>query len=375
MNGYKKILIISSEFPPGPGGIGNHAYNLAKYLNMNNSEVKVLTTSDFAEAKEEQDFDTKQNFEIERFKRFRSRIKTYVKRITRILDEVKKKNYTHLIFSGRSPLMSSILLNKYQKKIKFVSIVHGGDISTSNQLEQFFINKALSKADLIIPVSNYSKSKIRIKPGSGKVEVIPNGFDVGSNTNYSIKKKFIDNGLMNLVSVGTVWPRKGHHNVLNALPEIIKDRPQTRYNIIGRLADLSKVQGYFDDIKFKDHLKIYGPVSDKEKFEILEESQIFILLSESQTSGDFEGFGIAVIEANYFGLPAIGSKNSGLEDSIKDGVSGILVDPKNKTEIREAINTIAKNYPAFSNAAKKWAEQHHWSIIIQRYIKALEGIN
>ncbi|MDQ3194444.1 MAG: glycosyltransferase, partial [Bacteroidota bacterium] len=146
MNGYKKILIISSEFPPGPGGIGNHAYNLAKYLNMNNSEVKVLTISDFAEAKEEQEFDTKQNFEIERFKRFRSRIKTYVKRITRILDEVKKKNYTHLIFSGRSPLMSSILLNKYQKQIKFVSIVHGGDISTSNQLEQFFINKALSKA-------------------------------------------------------------------------------------------------------------------------------------------------------------------------------------------------------------------------------------
>ena len=28
----KRNLIHSSEFPPGPGGIGNHAYNLAKIL-------------------------------------------------------------------------------------------------------------------------------------------------------------------------------------------------------------------------------------------------------------------------------------------------------------------------------------------------------
>ena len=25
-----KILILTSEFPPGPGGIGNHAFNLAE---------------------------------------------------------------------------------------------------------------------------------------------------------------------------------------------------------------------------------------------------------------------------------------------------------------------------------------------------------
>ena len=31
--GIKNILFISSEFPPGPGGIGNHAWNLCKELN------------------------------------------------------------------------------------------------------------------------------------------------------------------------------------------------------------------------------------------------------------------------------------------------------------------------------------------------------
>ena len=31
-----KILIISSEFPPGPGGIGNHAFNISNEFTFNN---------------------------------------------------------------------------------------------------------------------------------------------------------------------------------------------------------------------------------------------------------------------------------------------------------------------------------------------------
>ena len=37
-----KILILTSEFPPGPGGIGNHAFNLAEQFLKNNFDVKVL---------------------------------------------------------------------------------------------------------------------------------------------------------------------------------------------------------------------------------------------------------------------------------------------------------------------------------------------
>ena len=42
MNVQKEILIHSSEFPPGPGGIGNHAYNLAKNLTKLNYKVTVF---------------------------------------------------------------------------------------------------------------------------------------------------------------------------------------------------------------------------------------------------------------------------------------------------------------------------------------------
>ncbi len=375
LNGSEKILLLTSEFPPGPGGIGNHAFNLAKYLKLNSIEVNVLAVSDFVSSDEEEEFDKKQNFKVTRFRRHKSRVKTYLKRVRLILDNIKSESYTHVIFSGRIFLMTSLLLKKYRGKIKFIAIAHGGDVNAESILQKTLVNKALSSMDLIIPVSNFSRSKIKIKTDPEKVCVIPNGFDFENIQNLVVTEKSMRNGSLSLVTVGTVWPRKGHHNVFNALPKIISEYPETRYNIIGRLADLSRIKNFIEDKKFKEHLKIHGAVSNEEMYKVLNDSQIFILLSESQASGDFEGFGIAVLEANYFGLPAIGSKNSGLEDAIKNGVSGILVEPRHINEVSDAVNDIAKNYSKFSQGAKEWASEHHWSNIIKRYIKAIENIN
>jgi phosphatidyl-myo-inositol dimannoside synthase len=370
LNHYKKVLLISSEFPPGPGGIGNHAFHLANNLDRNNINVKVLTISDYADQQSEEKFDAGLNFKIIRFRRFKSRIKTYKTRVNIISETLKNEEFTHVIFSGKFPLLTSLLLKKHKRK--FIAIAHGAEVNSGNPVERFFVNKSLSRMDLIIPVSKYTKSKLNPDLGDEKIVVIPNGFDFTNIGQIKIKEKFFQNGNLDLVTVGTVWPRKGQHNVINALPEILLSHPKAIYHIIGRLVDLSLVKNSFGNEKFREHLKIHGSVPNDEMQNILNESQIFILLSESQTSGDFEGFGIAVLEANYFGLPAIGSKNSGLEDAIKNGVSGLTVDPKNGREVSEAVNTIAKNYPEYSKGARQWAEQHHWSNIIKRYIEAFD---
>lgn len=373
MNESKKILIITSEFPPGPGGIGNHAYNLAKYLRKNKTGVRVLAVSDFVNKKEEEEFDAGLNYDIFRFPRFKSRVWTYLRRIKAIWYTLRNKNFTHVIFSGRFSLLASLVIRK-KNKLKFIAIAHGGDINAENSLIKFTVNRALMKMDLIIPVSNFSKSKITADASPDKIIVIPNGFDFEELGHLNINEKILPNGSVNLVTVGTVWPRKGHHNVINALPKIISEHPHTKYNIIGRHADLTQVKEFFEEPKLKQYMNIYGEVSNEEMFRILNQSQIFIMLSESQSSGDFEGFGIAVLEANYFGLPAIGSRNSGLEDSINNGVSGILVDPKNPAEVSDAVNKILQNYKKFSAGAREWAMKHHWSNIIKKYLEAIGEI-
>ncbi len=376
LSGYrKKFLILTTEFPPGPGGIGNHAYNLSDFLSRNNYDVKVITASDYTDEANETEFDKKQNFGIIRFKRYGSRFRTYTERLKIITESVKSEDFTHIIFSGRFSLYASLFLKKYKGEIKFIAIAHGGDINAGNITEKMFIRKALMQMDLIIPVSEYSATKLPAGISDSKIKVIPNGFNFEKMDTLKLRNKPDSKDQLTLVSVGTVWPRKGHHNVLNAFREILKIYPEVRYNIAGRLADLSKVTEYFEDKNLKEHLHIHGQISDEQLHDILRDSDIFILLSESQSSGDFEGFGIAVLEANFFGLPAIGSKNSGLEDAIQHGVSGLIVDPNNNEEICNAITEIKNNYRHYSDGARKWAAVHHWSEIIKRYINEIEKIN
>ncbi|GIR29654.1 hypothetical protein CM15mP43_12780 [bacterium] len=59
-----KILIISSEFPPGPGGIGSHAFNLSNGLSKRGYEVIINTKSDYVDKNQEDLFDIKYSYKI-----------------------------------------------------------------------------------------------------------------------------------------------------------------------------------------------------------------------------------------------------------------------------------------------------------------------
>ena len=75
-----KVAIITSEFPPEPGGIGNHAYNLAINLVRKKYIISVLTDQRLYDNFIENNFDDKLPFNVHRVKLNRNRIKMYLNR-------------------------------------------------------------------------------------------------------------------------------------------------------------------------------------------------------------------------------------------------------------------------------------------------------
>ena len=59
-----RLLIIASEFPPGPGGIGTHAFEVARQMENQGWEVKVMAMQDYAEKSEIEAFQRGVSFEI-----------------------------------------------------------------------------------------------------------------------------------------------------------------------------------------------------------------------------------------------------------------------------------------------------------------------
>lgn len=367
MKNSKKILIISSEFPPQPGGIGNHAYNLADQLQKNGYEVGLLADVRSADGLVEQQFDTSVSFDIYRIKRYKILLWTYLKRI--IVYKRLSYKYSTIIASGKFPLWM-VGLDPFLSKNKKYAVIHGSEVNLQG-FNKKFTDKALQNFKKIVAVSNFTKSLID-ELNLKNIIVIPNGFslphlEIEKSINKAINKEY-----PTLITVGNVTQRKGQLNVIKALPRLLELYPNLHYHIVGIPTEQKNFEKIALALKVLDHITFHGNVNDKVKYKLLHKSDIFVMLSNSTNKGDVEGFGIAIIEANSLGLPAIGSFNSGIADAINEKYSGRLIDQLNVDNLVEAYEDIFENYENYTKQSKDWSKQFEWSIIIKKYASIFE---
>lgn len=363
----KHIIICTSEFPPQPGGIGNHAFNLARQLQINGFEVKVITDQRSNTGDQETDFDSANMFGTLRVKRYDMRFLMYLKRIQFLLKTIKKMNT--VIASGKFSLWIVAFSSLFFKR-KYIAVIHGTEVNFSNTLLKYSINKALKRFDTIVAVSNYTKSLVD-HLSVQNISVIPNGFDHTIFKIEPIAKGVICTGNPKLVTVGNVTERKGQLNVIKHLPELIKKYPDLHYHCIGLPTEREKFLNFASELNVSDHVVFHGRLSNAELKSVLEQSDIFVMMSSATASGDVEGFGIAMIEANAMGLPSIGSEGCGIEDAILNHKSGLLIPHNDTSKFIHAISEILDNYDSYEKASKEWAKKHQWDVIIKRYIDIL----
>lgn len=362
-----KILFLTSELPPQPGGIGNHAHQLARYLS-DHYQVTVIADQRSEEGKEEHDFDQQQDFKVVRVRRRATLVWTYLKRffITRKL--IKTNDV--LLVSGKFPLWVGGILSLWTKK-PMVGIIHGSEVQLSNALARRLTDWSLKRLDHIIAVSRFTLQLI--EPINLKATtVIPNGFDLPKTKVENSIDRYSKAKPLQLITVGNLTQRKGQHNVIKALPKLIEVYPNLVYHCVGIPTEIKRLEKLSKALKVEQHVKFHGRVSEEDKFKLLHQADVFMMLSQQTSTGDVEGFGIAILEANAVGLPAIGSLNCGIEDAIEDKYSGRLVHPHDVNQIVLAIKDIINNQSQYSAQAKVWSEHFTWDKIGKKYLEVLE---
>ena len=363
----KNILLFTSEFPPLPGGIGNHAYNLARNLDLKGYKVTVIADQRSASREEEQ-FDNQLSFEVRRIKLLKLRFLMYFKRIFIFFRLVSKHDL--FISSGKFPLWIGAF-SKYFFRKRTIAIIHGSEVNFTNEKLKKSIDFSLKKYDEIIAVSNYTKSLIQHLQ-LDNITVIPNGFDSSSWQLIDEQSKALK-GSPSLLTVGNVTERKGQLNVIKHLPRLKQDFPDVHYHCVGFPTQKDEFLDVAKTLNVESNITFYGSVNHKELQEFYQSVDIFVMLSNRTKTGDVEGFGIAVIEANYFGLPAIGSKGCGIEDAIDDYNSGILIEGKEEEQFALAVKKINEDYSVYNEKSRQWALKHTWEKVIEDYLKVINS--
>jgi len=362
----KKILIVTSEFPPLPGGIGNHALHLSLQFQENGYEVTIITDQRNNDISLDRDFDSTLNLKIIRIERRNPAILTYLERIKKTFLVMQKNEI--VIASGKFPLWLVAFMGLFFQTKKKIAVLHGSELGAGGTIGKSLTKWSLKKYDKLIAVSNFTKKLALERQPNSTINIINNGFSPKTILSNSKEK----NENLSIITVGNVTSRKGQQNVIKALPELKKQFPTIVYHMVGLLTEQKKLSKLAKELNVENAIIFHGVLSDEALHKKLSESKVFFMLSDHLSNGDVEGFGIAVLEANHIGLPAIGSKNSGIADAIKDGFSGKLVDPSNPKEIMFALTEIINDYDLYSVRAKKWSENFHWVKIIKKYLEIIE---
>jgi phosphatidylinositol alpha-1,6-mannosyltransferase len=364
----KKILFIVSEFPPGPGGIGHHAWFLSKQLTkQHNLDLYVLAPDDYASSEEYTVFDNNQQFRVIRFKRWG--VFTYVVRILMVVKLLLSNEFSFFLCSGKFPLWLIWVKWSFAPSAKSFCILHGSEINLSNRWLRKFTHASINKFEMIISVSKFTQSLLPnyILSDNNRLEVIPNGLDY---SDFLIEDKIELLGDPVLLTVGHVTPRKGQHRLIKALRTLVKKYPNIRYHIVGQPVYKDEFKKLANSLGVSDYIDFHGSVKDHSMlWKYYKAADVFVLLSENQSSGDVEGFGIVALEANLLGVPVLGAKYCGVSDAIDNYNTGVMVDGDNSNEILEALDYCIKNKELMHEKSKEWALKHDWDIIGERFLR------
>ncbi|MDE7381656.1 MAG: glycosyltransferase family 4 protein [Muribaculaceae bacterium] len=149
--------------------------------------------------------------------------------------------------------------------------------------------------------------------GYGDTELLPIPFDVIEGTPMPCPGR--------LLYVGTIEPRKGLHLMMEALLQ----RPERRnfeLHIVGKCVDM-EYKAWLHKVAREGDLQIRFPgmIGEDELRREYENADLFLFPSI------IEGFGMAMNEARFYGLPVVGFSTSAIPLSITDGEDGFLIEP------------------------------------------------
>jgi glycosyltransferase involved in cell wall biosynthesis len=253
--------------------------------------------------------------------------------------------------------------------ISFASI---RDAILTQPLWAFLTSLEYRFADKVIAVSEAIASEASrfYHLPKDKIAVIYNGVNPSYSPDGNARE--VENENQMILFVGRLIWRKGAKFIIDAMPQILAEYPDAKLFLVGHGEQEKILKKHVNELRIENSVFFLGKISDEELFHLYQETNVYVQPSL------YEPLGIAIMEAMSMGKPVVASRTGGIQELIKGGEEGILVEPGNSLQLGKAILDVFSD-SSFGkkmgdNARRRALRDFAWKAIAQKTLKLYENV-
>jgi glycosyltransferase involved in cell wall biosynthesis len=136
-------------------------------------------------------------------------------------------------------------------------------------------------------------------------------------------------------NIGALVPHKGQRHLVDAAALVVQDVPDARVVIFGEGELRKALEHQVKQQHLEKHVLLPGFRDDV--LALLKTFDVFVMSSE------MEGLGTSILDAMACGKPVVGTRTGGIPEVVEDGVTGVLVEPRDARALAAAITTLLQD--------------------------------
>ncbi len=228
------------------------------------------------------------------------------------------------------------------------------------------VSSAINLDYLILVSSNLKELyENELKNTNCKCIHIPNALQELPNTMSQLNAK-------NIITIGKLTKQKGYFELIEIFKNVSLKFPDWKLHIIGEGPEREKIENRIKKYKLEDYVIMHGEKTRKFINKMLEQSSVYVM-SSSQ-----EGFGISILEAFSFGIPAVAFDSAlGAKELISNNWDGYIINDLDKEKMAKKIIDLIKNEnrrKIMGDNARKKSMKYTIEIIKEEWINILKEI-
>ncbi|MCL5679212.1 MAG: glycosyltransferase family 4 protein [Candidatus Thermoplasmatota archaeon] len=228
---------------------------------------------------------------------------------------------------------------------------------------QNVLNPVLYRKARVITNSESTKKDL-IRQGYRDVNIVKTGVDPGFYK-PSIKMDY-------LVAPGPLRPWKNHWDILQAHSNL----PDNFHLFIFGTAETEEYEKTLKleatNLGIRERVHFLGRISDEEK------SKLYSIAKLSFSASVKEGWGLSNMESQSYGCPVVGYDVPGVRDSVRNYVTGRLVEYGNPSALASSANELLANRELlnqYSERAVIWSRNFLWQECYKEFLNATVAYN